>query len=82
MRLGKAKSAISRRLFRSPWTHIVLALVLLAVVQGFFIKVYQVPSGSMEQTLNIGDRVLVNRTAYIASALKRADVVTIRKPEG
>ncbi|MDO5633368.1 MAG: signal peptidase I [Micrococcus sp.] len=44
--------------------NIVIALVVVAVVQTFLVKVYSVPSGSMEQTLNVGDRMLVNRLAY------------------
>ncbi|MFJ4029159.1 signal peptidase I [Paenarthrobacter sp. NPDC089989] len=66
-----------RRLFRSPWMHAVLALLLVALVQGFFLKVYQVPSASMEQTLNIGDRVVVNR---LAPEPQRGDVVVFRQP--
>jgi signal peptidase I len=69
-----------RRFLRSPWIHVVLALVVVSLVQGFVVKVYSVPSGSMEQTLNVGDRVLVNRTAYTGSAPKRGDVVVFRKP--
>ncbi|MFE4196481.1 signal peptidase I [Paenarthrobacter sp. NPDC056912] len=69
-----------RRFFRSPWIHVLLALVMVSLVQGFFVKVYSVPSGSMEQTLTVGDRVLVNRTAYLASGPKRGDVVVFRKP--
>ncbi|MFF1831731.1 signal peptidase I [Paenarthrobacter sp. NPDC058040] len=69
-----------RRVLRSPWFHAVLALVLVSLVQGFFLKVYSVPSGSMEQTLNVGDRVLVNRTAYAFAAPERGDVVVFRKP--
>ncbi|WP_263422069.1 signal peptidase I [Arthrobacter sp. StoSoilB20] len=43
-------------------------------------KIYHVPSASMEQTLEIGDRVLVNRTAYFFSEPQRGDVVVFRKP--
>ncbi|MFI2565626.1 signal peptidase I [Paenarthrobacter sp. NPDC018779] len=69
-----------RRFLRSPWFHAVLALVLISMVQGFFLKVYSVPSGSMEQTLNVGDRVLVDRTAYVFAEPQRGDVVVFRKP--
>ena len=77
-----AKGAPRRRrpLLKSTWVHLLIAVILVALVQGFFVKVYQVPSGSMENTLNIGDRVLVNRTAYSGSAPQRGDVVVFRKP--
>ncbi|MGO4145568.1 signal peptidase I [Paenarthrobacter sp. YAF11_1] len=76
-----AKAAVRRRrLLRSPWSHALLALILVALVQGFLVKIHHVPTGSMEQTLNVGDRVLVNRTAYFASVPERGDVVVVRKP--
>ncbi|MCM0615318.1 signal peptidase I [Paenarthrobacter sp. TYUT067] len=76
------KTVKARTLLRSPWIHVLLALMAVSLVQGFLVKVYSVPSGSMEQTLNVGDRVLVNRTAYTGSEPKRGDVVVFRKPAG
>jgi len=64
-----------RRRGISPWWHLLIALVVLALVQSFLVKVYQVPSGSMEQTLQVGDRVLVDRLAYAGGGPARGDVV-------
>ncbi|WP_309476681.1 signal peptidase I [Arthrobacter sp. ISL-95] len=75
-----AKAGTLRQLLRSPWIHVLLALMTVSLVQGFLVKVYSVPSGSMEQTLNVGDRVLVNRTAYTGSVPQRGDVVVFGKP--
>lgn len=44
--------------------HLILAFVLCSLVLSFVAKPYQVPSGSMLDTLHVGDRVLVNRLAY------------------
>ena len=44
--------------------NVIVALAVVSLVQAFLVKVYSVPSGSMEQTLNVGDRMLVNRLAY------------------
>lgn len=57
------------------WWHLVVAVLVLALVQALVVKLYQVPSGSMEQTLAPGDRLLVNRLAYAASEPERGDVV-------
>ncbi|WP_308467507.1 signal peptidase I [Rathayibacter soli] len=65
----------TRRRGISPWWHLLTALVVLALVQSFLVKLYQVPSGSMEQTLQVGDRILVNRLAYLGSEPARGDVV-------
>ena len=43
---------------------VALALGLALGIQAFLIKPYQIPSGSMEPTLDIGQRVLVNRFIY------------------
>ncbi|MGO4454409.1 signal peptidase I [Arthrobacter sp. RAF14] len=77
-----APAAARRRrpLLKSLWFQLLIAVVVVALVQGFFVKVYQVPSGSMENTLNVGDRLLVNRVAYAGSAPQRGDVVVFRKP--
>ena len=40
---------------------ILLALAAVALVQTFLVKPFGVPSQSMEQTLKIGDRIVVNR---------------------
>lgn len=52
-----------------------LAVVLLGLVLAFIAKPYAVPSASMEQALQPGDVVLVNRLAYVGSAPRTGDVV-------
>lgn len=65
--------------------NIIVALVVVSLVQAFLVKVYRVPSGSMEQTLQAaeggGDRILVNRTAYRTETPDRGDVVVFSRPE-
>lgn len=69
------------RLLGSPWTHLLLAILLVSLIQGVLVKVYQIPSESMMQTLQVGDRVVVNRLAYVTSQPRRGDVVVFRKPD-
>ena len=57
-----------RRITGSTWFHLILAFVVVGAVLSFVAKPYWVPSGSMEQTLQVGDRVLVNRLAYVGDA--------------
>lgn len=61
------------------------ALIVVSLVQAFLVKVYRVPSASMEQTLQAtdggGDRMLVNRTAYTGGGPARGDVVVFSRPE-
>jgi signal peptidase I len=62
-----------RRRRRLPWfTEVLVALVAVALVQAFLVKPFGVPSRSMEETLHVGDRILVNR---LDGAVERRDVV-------
>ncbi len=59
-----------------------MALGLALLIQAFLIKPYQIPSGSMEPTLDIGQRVLVNRFVYHFSDPEPGDVVVFHPPAG
>lgn len=54
---------------------IVVAVLLAFVVKTFLVQVFFIPSGSMEKTLQVGDRVAVNRFLYRLSEPHRGDVV-------
>ncbi|MCC5478517.1 signal peptidase I [Streptomyces sp. NPDC059680] len=55
---------------------LLLCLAFLLVLNTFVVQPFQIPSGSMEQGLRIGDRVLVNKLAYRFGAQpRRGDVI-------
>lgn len=60
------------------WWHLLVAVLVVALVQALVVKVYAVPSRSMEQTLSVGDRVLADRVAYAVGEPERGDVVVFR----
>ena len=82
------------RLLRRPlplWAGFVLnvlaAALVVALIQAFVVKLYRVPSGSMEPTLQGhaggGDRIVVNRLAFLGGASPEAgDVVVVTRPAG
>jgi signal peptidase I len=43
---------------------IIIAVVLALVIRTFVVQAFKIPSGSMEDTLLIGDHILVNKMAY------------------
>ena len=53
----------------------VVAVVVAVVTKAFLVQLFFIPSGSMEETLQIGDRVAVNKVVYRFSDIKRGDVV-------
>ena len=64
---------------RQSWWDIPLTLVLaftmVLIVTTFVAKPFSIPSGSMEETLQVGDRVLVNKVVYHLRDIERGDVV-------
>ena len=58
------------------------ALLLAFLVQQFLVKPFKIPSGSMENTLHCGDRVLVDRLSYRFGDPERGDVVVFNPPAG
>ena len=54
---------------------IVVALGVVLLITTFLVKPFSIPSGSMENTLQIGDRVLVNRAVFRTRDIQRGDVV-------
>ncbi|MGW4345570.1 signal peptidase I [Streptomyces sp. NPDC004690] len=80
-RQGRSRSSLPARLTgRLPGGRITLAallcLALLLLLNTFVAQPFQIPSGSMEPGLRIGDRVLVNKLAYrFGAGPRRGDVV-------
>ena len=73
---GTGASAEKKKSFwRELLTIVVAAAVLTLVVKGFVVQVYRIPSASMENTLLIGDRVLVNKLIYHFRGIARGDIV-------
>jgi signal peptidase I len=57
-----------------------IAIALL--VEAFLIQAFWIPSPSMEPTLDVGDRVLVNKLSYKFHDVNRGDVVVFERPPG
>jgi signal peptidase I len=82
---GAAASRKGRRSStgRTVLEYVILAIVAVAVallIQAFLVKPYRIPSASMENTLLIGDRVLVDRISWRFSQPERGDIVVFHSP--
>lgn len=58
------------------------ALVLSVAIKAFLIRSFYIPSGSMLETLQINDRIIVNVMAPEVVPIHRGDVVVFRDPGG
>jgi signal peptidase I len=61
---------------------IALALIVSLLIKSFLVQFFFIPSGSMENTLQIKDRVAVNRIPFIGNNIERGDVIVFRDPAG
>ena len=59
---------------------VVVALVVSLLIKTFVVQFFYIPSGSMENTLQIKDRVAVNKVPFISKSIDRGDVVVFRDP--
>ena len=73
------RPAKKRSKSRSWWIELpillVFALVLALIIKTFVVQAFFIPSSSMENTLEIGDKVLVNKMVYDFRAIHRGDIV-------
>jgi signal peptidase I len=60
---------------------VVVALVVSLVIKTVLVQFFFIPSGSMENTLQINDRVAVNKLPFIGKSIGRGDVVVFRDPD-
>jgi signal peptidase I len=76
---GAAKAQKSKRRKRSFWRDllviVVAALALTILLKAFVVQVFSIPSGSMENTLLPGDRILVSKVVYDFRPIARGDIV-------
>jgi len=96
-RLVKARDRVmpfyNKSVVREYSEAIIIAVALALFIRTFFVQAFKIPSGSMEDTLLIGDHLLVNKfiygitipfmdkkLVYFASP-KRGDIIVFRFPE-
>ncbi|MCX5210604.1 signal peptidase I [Kitasatospora sp. NBC_00240] len=82
-----AETPSGERRQRSFWKElpilIGIALILALVIKTFFVQAFSIPSESMQNTLQVGDRVLVDKlTPWFGAEPERGEVVVFHDPGG
>lgn len=70
-----------RRFVGSTPFLVLVALITAIVIKTFIVQAFYIPSGSMVPTLEVGDRVFVNKFVYGLSDIGRGDVVVFKNPD-
>jgi signal peptidase I len=60
---------------------VVFALIVSLLIKSFLVQFFYIPSGSMENTLLVKDRVAVNKVPFISRNIKRGDIVVFHDPD-
>ncbi|WP_277213443.1 signal peptidase I [Isoptericola croceus] len=77
-----ARTGGGRGLLRETAIIVISALVLSWLIKTFLVQAFYIPSSSMEETLQVGDRVMVSRLVPDALDVHRGDIVVFKDPGG
>ena len=81
-----AKSPPAPRRAKSLWREygeaLVIAVIVVVLVRSFLVQAFSIPSGSMQDTLLIGDYLLVNKFIYgIRNPFTNEVLIPVKKPQ-
>ncbi len=65
------------------WVAVVItALAAALLIKEYVFQAFEIPSASMERTVNVGDRILVNKLSYSFGDVSRGDLVVFERLAG
>jgi signal peptidase I len=77
---GANDSPRTSRWLREAVIVVVVAVLVALLLRQFVVQTFFIPSGSMEPTLQVGDRILVNKLSYHLHGVGRGDIVVFSRP--
>lgn len=79
--LRRTRQVEHRRRAAFEWVGVVVIALLAAfLVRTFVFQTFYIPSGSMEPTLQIGDRIIVSKLSYHLHAVQRGNIIVFHAP--
>jgi signal peptidase I len=79
LRNASEETQDATRAHRSFWRElpilVFVALIIAVIIKAWFLQAFFIPSGSMLDTLQENDRVMVNKLSYVVGDIERGDVV-------
>ncbi|TFC49331.1 signal peptidase I [Cryobacterium sp. TMT2-17-1] len=79
---ANARTPRRRRVLRNLLVILASALVVSFLTEAFLIRTFYIPTGSMQDTLQIDDRIIVNELVPDVVDIDRGDIVVFRDPGG
>jgi signal peptidase I len=77
---GAPETPRASRWLREGIIVVVVAILVAVLLRTFVVQTFFIPSGSMEPTLQVGDRILVNKLSYHLHGVGRGDIVVFSRP--
>ncbi len=68
------------RMFREWVLIVIIALLASLIIRSFLFQTFYIPSGSMEPTLQIGDRIVVDKLSVDFGSINRGDIIVFKAP--
>ncbi len=68
------------QLTESGWYEIVFLIVVVFLVRTFGFGIYQVPTGSMETTMLVGERFFADKATYLFRKPQRGEIISFNDP--
>lgn len=81
-RRGRRKLTGWRAFLRDVVVILVAAVVISALIKAFVVRSFYIPSASMQNTLMVNDRIIVNELEPGILPIKRGDVIVFKDPGG
>lgn len=75
-----AQKERKRSLFGEAFESVAIAVILAVIIRLFILEPFYIPSGSMEPTLLVNDRIIVSKLNYHLQEPKRGDIVVFKYP--
>jgi signal peptidase I len=75
-----SRSSSGARWLREGVIIVVVAVLAAVLLRAFVVQTFYIPSGSMEPTLQVGDRIVVNKLSYDLHGVDRGDIVVFSRP--
>lgn len=84
MDAGQHASSQSSGILRGLLNLIIMVLLVLGcffLLRMFVIGTYEIPSGSMEDTIQVGDRVFSEKVTYYTRSVEQGEIITFTDPQ-